>query len=423
MRFGIVQKLVAGIVGVSITTYGCSAFFIFVLKDRIAPEMPQLMYITLVLAAGVFWSGFLGWLAAKWLVRPLLRLTGAVNEASTGNLRVAIPIPDSSDEIAALSASVHKMMDSLRLIVGEISNTASLANQSASSLTGVINDAAGQIESISRTAESISDGADHQSSSADGTLLSVEQMTIAAGNVRTKAEHALQLSLGTVHTIERSGETVRSLVNGINELTSSSSHSIGLVQQLDESAREIGSISRMVGEIADQTQLLALNASIEAARAGEHGLGFSVVAGEIRKLSEQCASAVGDINGLIGQIQANVRYVVGTMKRQVDSVLAEAQKGESAGQALDLMKHSVKEAAVSVEEIVGVISDQEIQINHTLNETRDIAGIAKQISGGARKVASAVQDQTAVMQEIAASSEILRDQADRLKEKVKVFRV
>lgn len=423
MTFGIVKKLVAGIVGVSLTTYGCSAFFIFVLKDRLAPAMPQWLYITLVLAAGVFWSGFLGWLAARWLIRPLLQLTDAVNEASTGNLRTTIPTPSSTDEIAALSVSVRKMMDSLRLIVSEISNTASLANQSASSLNGVINDAAGQIESISRTAESISDGAEHQSASADGTLQSVERMTIAAGDVRTKAEHALQLSHGTVHTIEQSGETVRSLVVGINKLTASSSESIRLVKQLDESAREIGSISRMVGEIADQTQLLALNASIEAARAGEHGLGFSVVAGEIRKLSEQCSSAVADINGLIGQIQANVDHVVGTMNRQVDSVRKEAVRGEHAGEALELMKKAVNEAAVSVEEIVGVIADQEVQIGRTLSETRDIAGIAKQISGGARKVASSVQEQTAVMQEIAASSEILRDQADRLKDKVKVFQV
>ncbi|UUZ96618.1 methyl-accepting chemotaxis protein [Paenibacillus sp. P25] len=106
------------------------------------------------------------------------------------------------------------------------------------------------------------------------------------------------------------------MLEGMLELAGSNRESIAIVRQLEDNARQIGMMSKTVQEISEQTRSLALNASIEAARAGEHGQGFSVVAQQIRMLAQQSTSAVGDIDGLVGKIEENIKEVVGRIVRR-----------------------------------------------------------------------------------------------------------
>ncbi|GIP34726.1 methyl-accepting chemotaxis protein [Paenibacillus sp. J2TS4] len=423
MKFGIVKKMVLGITLVSLTTYGTSALFIFVLKDFIASGMSDWLYISIILGLGVFWTGFLGWLAANWFIKPLLKLTEAVNEAAKGNLQVTLPVHHSKDEMSTLSVSFNTMVDNLKQMIAEVSNNVNFTNQNAASLSGAITQAAHQVETIASTIDDIAQGVDQQEKSTLSTFTSVEQITRAAEDVSDKANSALQLAHDMVGAIQESGEVVHSLVNGLLGLTQANQQTIDLVQELDRNAVEIGNISLVVGEIADQTHLLALNASIESARAGEHGAGFAVVAGEIRKLAEQSSSAVSSINELIQQIQKHVAHVVSNITNQVQMVDQESSKGEQVKQALSRITAATNETTESVDRIAEVVSDQVRQIENTLEETREIAKIVKVISEGAKRVALSTQEQTAVMQEIASSSEVLKEHADSLNGKVKVFRL
>lgn len=423
MQLGIVKKMVLGITGVSILTYGTSALCIFVLKDEIAPQMVEWLYISIVMALGVFWTGFLGWLAARWLVSPLLRLTIAVDEAASGNLKITIPIHKSNDELRELSISFNQMVVNLRQIISEISNNVSFTDRNASALSSALQHAAQQIEKTAVTIDSISSGADQQAESTHHTFVAVGTITQAAEDVSTKANIALRLSRNTVTTTEESSVAINSLVQGLIELSQSNIGTIDRVHKLDDNAREIGHISNVVGEIADQTHLLALNASIESARAGEHGAGFAVVAVEIRKLAVKCSEAVRGINEKIEHIQLQVHDVVTNISNQVHTVDQEAAKGAAIISALAEMTTATHETAGAVEAITQVIAGQIQQISHTLNQTREIDTIAGRILEGAKEVAASMQEQTAVMQEISASSEVLRDYADQQKIKISIFQI
>jgi methyl-accepting chemotaxis protein len=423
MKLGIVKKMVIGITAVSMTTYGTSALCIFVLKAWIAPQMADWLYISIIMGMGVFWTGFLGWLAARWLVSPLLRLTAAVDEAASGNLKITIPNHRGNDELRTLSVSFNRMVENLRQIITEISSNVSFTNRNATALSSALQHAALQIETTAITIDGISKGADQQAQSAHNTLIAVDTITQAAGDVSGKANEALHLSRNMVKTTEESSSTIHSLVQGLIELSQANIETIERVHKLDENAREIGQISKVVGEIADQTHLLALNASIESARAGEHGAGFAIVAVEIRKLAEKSTEAVRSINELIEEVQFQVSRVVTNIGNQVQTVDQEAAKGGAIMNSLAEMTAATRETAGSVEAITLVMAEQIEQIDQTLHRTREIDDIAGHISEGAKQVAASTQEQTALMQEIAASSEVLRDHADQQKMKISVFRI
>ncbi|TCZ77125.1 methyl-accepting chemotaxis protein [Paenibacillus albiflavus] len=421
MKFSLIKKMVLGIIAVSMITYGTSGFFIFVLKDYIAPQMSDWSYIIIILGLGIFWTGLLGWLAAMYLVKPLVRLTSVVNEAATGKLNVEIPEHRSKDEIHILYASFTTMLGNLKQIITDITNNSTSTNRHASDLSNALMQAASQVESISNTIIDISKGADLQADSTKNTFTTVERITDAAQDVSSKADQAFALTKNMSHTLQDSEVIVHSLVQGMLELAKSSEHSIEIVNQLDENAQEINNISVVVREIADQTHLLALNASIEAARAGEQGMGFAVVATEIRKLAEQSTEAVDNINELIKQIQNQIGLVVEQITGQVNVISVEASKGEKVNQALTAIEQAVSHTSDAVKVIVEVVSEQGVQIQKTLDETRGIAAISGQIASGARDVSAYTQEQTAIMEEVAASSEVLRNNANMLNEKIKVF--
>jgi methyl-accepting chemotaxis protein len=422
----IVKKMVIGITAVSVVTYGCSAVFIFFLKDWIAPQMQSWIYIAVVLLLGIFWSGILGWLGSLWFTRPLIRLAGAADEAAKGNLRIEIEGIEASgtrDEIQLLGMSFRRMIESLRRMVTDISTNVDYTRRHVTTLKESIAFAGKQMERVAGAAESIANGAAEQEASAQTSLAYVRQLADTVREIREYSSRSVEVSGEMVRTIDRGGAVIRSLLEGMLALARSSQESMGIVKKLDDKADEIREMSDLVKGIAEQTHLLALNASIEAARAGEHGQGFSVVAAEIRKLAEQSAAAVNRIDELLEDTESHIKNVVAKISEQQETAKREFSQGETAKEALESIHRSIRETADVVERIAGVISGQVERMDKTLDQTRLIADIAKRISEGISQVSSSVQEQSAVMQELIASSEGLKEREDALHAKIAVFRI
>lgn len=422
VRLGLVRKIVIGISCVSIVTYGCSAFFIFYLKDWIAPGMPDWSYLSVILCLGVLWSGILGWLGAAWLIKPLRRLTEAANEAAGGNLKVEIPLHPHQDEIRQLGLSFEKMIHGLRQMIHDVAENVAFTREQAESLRGGMDQAARQIERIADAAVAISGGAAEQAKAAAATRDAVLNIRNEAAAIDDNAGQSRETARLMLNAIEESGAVVRSLVDGISELARSNRESAAMITEMDRKAKQIHRISQVVGGIAEQTHLLALNASIEAARAGEYGEGFAVVAGEIRKLAEESSNAVKQIDRLISDMGASVESVVRLTTAQNAQAAAESGKVEAVTAALDRMNQAVQETVSAVEEIALRISSQRTEADHALTLTHEVGQTADLISADISLAASSAQEQTAVMQELAASSALLEHRADDLQNKINRFR-
>ncbi|UHA74952.1 methyl-accepting chemotaxis protein [Paenibacillus sp. 481] len=422
MKFGLQKKMVLGMFVVSLVTYGTSSLFIFVLKPYIAPNMNDTLYDMLVLFKGVFWTCLLSWLAARIIVKPLIQLTKAANDAAQGNLHVSLPTYKQNDEIKVLTESFGTMIGNLRHMIAEIQSSVDITTSNTVSLSQAMTHAATQIEQISRTAEHMNEGAERQANWTSETMSTVEHIHASAITVQERAEATERMTSNMLKTLAESEDILRSIIGGMLKAAVSGQQSIEQVQRLNDQAGQIGSISVTVREIADQTHLLALNASIEAARAGEQGAGFAVIASQVRKLAEQSALAVDDINERIVHMQAQVEQAVQLITSQVKSVSAEAEKEDAATGALATIADVTKQASQAVQFIAEAVSEQTEQFATTLERTRQMTEVAGEIAAGTRQVASATQEHTAVMEEMAASSEILRSQSDRLREQTQVFK-
>lgn len=419
-KLNIVQKLVIGITAVSGVTYATSAFFLLVLKDW-QTIMPDSLFILMTLALGIFWTGFLGFVAARWFVKPLLELTKAAREAANGNLQVEVTITQSDDEMQALNRAFTEMIKQLRTMITNVADHSHATDAYAGELRGAIEQATNHIMSMTEEANLISEKTERQSDSADHLFDSVRTMTEVAKEIAVEAQETRKITR-TMSESVHSGETViKSLIEGMQRLAELNRDSYNIVAELNEHAAKIGSITNVVAEFAEQTNLLALNASIEAARAGEEGRGFGVVAQAVKALAEQSGSAVKDIRKLIERIQSQAELAAERMSEQRALTEREAENGEISASALRVVTEEVARVNERVEAISQQLVQQGEQVELALREAQAMAAATTTIRNGAQAVFEAGQQQTAVMEEISATSESLRASSAELRKQVGVF--
>ncbi|MFC4101974.1 methyl-accepting chemotaxis protein [Paenibacillus xanthanilyticus] len=423
VRFGLMKKILFGLIAVSISTYSTSAFFIFVLKDRIGSVLPDWAFILGTLALGIFWTCFLGWFAARAMIKPLIRLQEASEQASAGNLQVELPDLKSRDELESLYISFNAMIQNLRGMIREVSHHSDEADEQIDHLRSSMNQALDQVLSSTTQAQLIASGAQQQSQSSVSALRSVEHMT---GQVETMSQWARQAegSAQRMAEVTHAGAAkLGNLIDGITRIAASNEESLRAVQQLDQHAGEIMAISALVEEIANQTNLLALNAAIEAARAGEHGRGFTIVAQEVKKLAEQSASAVQSITRTTLQIQHETEQTVNRIREQYDLAIHEAASGKAAAEAIASMTGEADLMRGAVSAIADMASSQVEHVLNTHKEAQEVASVAGLIEDGARIVHAASESSQANMKEIAETASKLRGQFARLKNGIEQFTV
>lgn len=420
LKLGIVQKMVIGIIGVSTVTYATSAFCLLILKDKLS-IMPEGAFALLTLALGVFWTGFLGYLAARWFVKPLLALTAAAREAAGGNLQVTVTASAKGDEMQALNRAFAEMIGQLRAMIANVADHSRATDAYAGELQGAIDQATSHIMSMTEEANLISEKTERQSDSADHLFGSVRTMTDVAREIASEARETRGITRTMTESVESGEAVIRSLIEGMRRLAELNRDSFGIVEELNAHAARIGSITNVVAEFAEQTNLLALNASIEAARAGEEGKGFGVVAQAVKALAEQSGTAVKDIRKLIERIQQQAELAAERMAEQRSLTEREAENGEISASALRIVTREVARVDGRVEAISKQLAQQREQVELALREAQAMAAATTTIRSGAQAVFAAGQQQTAVMEEISATSESLKASSAALRKQVGVF--
>ncbi|MCP1182530.1 methyl-accepting chemotaxis protein [Paenibacillus sp. 1781tsa1] len=423
MKWTLGAKTVAGLVLISIITYGTSGFFIFFVKDWIKLDIPNWVYISIILVMGVCWNGILGWFASRWLTRPIVHLSRAAQQVSSGDLTTEIPQRRTQDELTVLYDAFRVMVSNLRSIVNDIADSTRTTSQNAQSLSEAITQAAEQIEMMSEAVDHIAVGVEEQKVTSHQSLITADEMLNDFQRMHSQSMDMTEMSGQMERSVDHTKQTFSSLMKGMDELAESHNRSRDIMLLLEKEASDIEVITQSVKNIAEETGLLALNASIEAARAGEEGSGFAVVAQQIRKLADESKESVHRINELISRVQQRIRETAQLSHEQHGLVVNESERTISVDQTLHELTGTVDVFMKGAHDIGSKIAEQTGRVEQTHGHVKKIQGKAGSFSDEARRIMDAAHEETAIMEEISSSAEELRQLTDRLLDKTKAFRM
>lgn len=374
MKWTLGAKTVAGLVLISIITYGTSGFFIFFVKDWVTLDIPNWVYISIILIMGVCWNGILGWFASRWLTRPIVHLSRAAQQVSAGDLTTEIPQRRTQDELTVLYDAFRAMVSNLRSIVNDIADSTRTTSQNAQSLSEAITQAAEQIEMMSDAVDHIAVGVEEQKVTSHQSLITADEMLNDFQRMHSQSMDMTEMSGQMERSVDHTKQTFSSLMKGMDELAESHNRSRDIMLLLEKEASDIEVITQSVKNIAEETGLLALNASIEAARAGEEGSGFAVVAQQIRKLADESKESVHRINELISRVQQRIRETAQLSHEQHGLVVNESERTVSVDQTLHELTGTVEVFMKGAHDIGSKIAEQTGRVEQTHGHVKKIQG-------------------------------------------------
>lgn len=282
-------------------------------------------------------------------------------------------------------------------------------------LASGIEEASSAAEELGSTMQQIATGASEASSAAEESRAAINQVDKASVVADRNAKESLERADIAKELIENTANDIELLIKGIQDTAKTNFESIRLVGELEVQSNEIGEIVQAVVRIADQTNLLALNAAIEAARAGEHGKGFAVVADEVRNLAETSEKSARNIRELVNEIQDKVKVVVDDIKNAGAAASEEVEKGRKT--TADLNK-IIEEVAI-VQKTIADVSQYATNSNRGAGEflamAEQIAAAAEQQSSAAEEVEKSIQLQNRAFNELNAGAADLSQMAEDLK--------
>ncbi|MEM8739593.1 MAG: methyl-accepting chemotaxis protein [Planctomycetota bacterium] len=332
----------------------------------------HLLLIGLGIAAVVCCVGFF---FSIQLVRPIPPILARAREIAEGDLAgEALPIK-THDEMGKLTASMNEMSVSLRSLIQEVSNTSQ--------------EVAAASTQIACSSDEIARGMNEQTSQVHQVSSAVEEMSASIVEVARKSTDAANSAERSGNTATEGGKVVHQTIEGMNAISDAVSASARSVEELGKRGDQIGEIIAVINDIADQTNLLALNAAIEAARAGEHGRGFAVVADEVRKLADRTTQATEEIGASIQAIQTETGEAVGRMDAGTQQVTTGVEKARAAGESLKQIVASAQDVSGMIQSIAAAAEEQSAASEEVARSIETISAVSQQTAEGGQQAASA----------------------------------
>ncbi len=304
----------------------------------------------------------------------ILRLLDELGDLAEGDLTVNATV--SEDFTGAIADSVNFAIDQLRQLVLVINSTADSVSQSS--------------EQTQLNAVELAEASERQAQEIAGVSAAINEMTISIDQVSNNATESATVAQRSVAIAYNGAEVVQRSIEGMNVIRDQIQETSKRIKRLGESSQEIGDIVGLINDIADQTNVLALNAAIQASMAGEAGRGFAVVADEVQRLAERSANATKQIEGLVKTIQADTNEAVMSMESTTSEVVRGARLAKDAGEALEEVQSVSSTLADLIQNISNAAqqqADSAGHISHTMNIIQDITS---QTSSGTMATARSI---------------------------------
>ena len=368
----------------------------------------------------------IGYVFANRIIQPILNVTDRLKVLATGDFRTDPGDDarfDSNDEIGEMRQALRILQSNISDMMKKVMATAQQVNDSAEMLNSSADQSSDVSNSVANSMVNVAGNCSEQFTEIETANGQVEGLGHHMNDFVSTIQHSSDVVKETQEKAVAEAKTVDGAVEQMRLIQEAVMQSAKVITELGEESDRIGKIVDTISSIADQTNLLALNAAIEAARAGEHGRGFAVVADEVRKLAEQSSGSAGEIAGLITSIQDKSQRAVTVMNEGVSRVEMGTKVVQASGSSFNEiaeMVRKVAEESQAMNNIVVALSDNTQNIEKAI---QSVSVKSSSVSSEAESVSAASEELTATMSEIADSSKVLANMAQDMLKAVEHFKM
>lgn len=374
----------------------------------------SLVSLVLAVLIGVFMT--------RMITRPILLLVEGAEKIASGDLTQDDINVKNQDEIGELAHAFDQMKQNLRQLIHQVRSNTERVAVTSEELSASAEETNKATEHITVAMQEVAAGAEKQVSSVTQSVESSEEISRGMNKAADSIQSVAQLTVAANERANLGNDVVNRTVEQMNRVQHSATESAAVAYTLSEKSKEIGQIIELITQVANQTNLLALNAAIEAARAGEQGKGFAVVADEVRKLAEQSANAAGQIRTLIEEIQEESQKAVQSMNNGTQVVKEGLQLVSQTGDAFQDIVQSIKQVAAESQEVAAIVKQVHSNSQQVAEGMKNARQIVEQSTSNIQKVAASAEEQNATMEEVSSSAEVLSKMAQDLQGVISKFK-
>ncbi|MBJ6802034.1 methyl-accepting chemotaxis protein [Geomonas propionica] len=329
-----------------------------------------------------------------WSIRtPLVRTVCYLETMAQGDLSEEIVV-NRRNEISQMLKALQKLQASMRGMIQGIQQTADELASASSQL--------------SNTSIRMAEGTEHASQQSSSVSSAVGEMAGVSSDIALNCQKMADRAGSTNTATSKGEETITRMTSVMGEIDQMVAGTVDAVKALGANSDKIGNIVVAIEDIADQTNLLALNAAIEAARAGEQGRGFAVVADEVRRLAERTTSSTREVQSIIVSLQGDVKNVMALMERSATSVKSGTDDVQHSSRAIGTIKEHITPLLEYVSQVATAAEQQSATTTNISESMRQIIGVVQETAGGAQESARAAED-------LANSARALQDMVSRFR--------
>ena len=319
----------------------------------------------------------------------ILRLLDELADLADGDLTASATVTE--DFTGAIADSINFTIDQLRVLVSQINNTSVKVSTAA--------------QESQSTALQLAEASEHQAQEIAGASAAVNEMAVTIDQVSSNAAESAGVAEKSVGIANAGSEVVQNTIQGMDNIREQIQETSKRIKRLGESSQEIGDIVSLINDIADQTNILALNAAIQASMAGDAGRGFAVVADEVQRLAERSSAATKQIEALVKTIQSDTNEAVISMEQTTAEVVRGARLAQDAGTALEEIETVSQELAELIQNISNAARQQASSAGHISNTMNVIQDITMQTSSGTTATAESIGNLADMTNELRESVE------------------
>ena len=369
---------------------------------------------------------FLAIVFANYLIMPIRALTETLNVLSTGDFRNtgdAKVNPNRNDEIGVMARAVTKLQDNVSTMISKVMTSAEHVAAASQQLTASADQSTTAINQVAESIVNVAGACTEQFAEVENATTKAEELKAHMGTFSKTLQESSKEIDHTNDAAVAGNKAVKNAVHEMERIETSVTASADVISQLGEESEKIGKIVDAISNIADQTNLLALNAAIEAARAGEHGRGFAVVADEVRKLAEQSQTSAKEISNLIGSIQIKSQDAVLAMQEGVANVKTGADAVDDAGKTFETISNRITAVAKGSAQMAKIVEELVKSTDVITQSVEKINVKSREVASESETVSASGQQQSATMHEIADASRSLAEMAQQMQDVIGKFKI